>query len=136
MNQPKKSLKKIAENQMEWEVVTEGVTAVRLEVHRLHQMVNRGLKVVEVSGKEDECFEAAGDLIVSIPEKIKEIERLLDRTAYALTKMGEENLRNRLPASDRNFVEETSKGISFLDPDQPRVAAQKLATAYLDSRKK
>jgi len=117
-------------------VVTEGVTAVRLEVHRLHQMVNRGLKVVEVSGKEDECFEAAGDLIVSIPEKIKEIERLLDRTAYALTKMGEENLRNRLPASDRNFVEETSKGISFLDPDQPRVAAQKLATAYLDSRKK
>lgn len=129
----KKPIKKIADNQMEWEVVIEGVTATRLEVHRLHQMLNRALKVIELSGKEEEAFEAAGDLIVSIPEKVKEIERLLDRTSYALAKNGQESLKNRLPASDRNYVEETSKGISFLDPGQSKMAAE-LVKKYLKSK--
>lgn len=119
---------------MRWEVAMEGVTAARLETHRLHQMVYRVLKIIELSGKEEECYEFAGDLIVSIPERVREIERLLDRTGYALSKVGEEELRSRLPASDRNFVEEASQGISFLSPDEPKTAASKLAAVYLENR--
>lgn len=135
MNTSKKPIQKIAENQMRWEVAIEGVTSARLEIHRLHQMINRALKIIELSGKEEQCYEFAGDLIVSVPERVKEIERILDRTGYALSKMGQDELRNRLPASDRTFVEETSKGLSFLPPDDPKTAARVLASQYLELKK-
>jgi hypothetical protein len=89
-----------------WALITEGVTAARLEAHRLRHLMNRGLKVVNESEHRDHLYQMAGDVLVGGPNRMTALEIALDRTALALSKMGEDYLKSRLPIDDKTLVEE------------------------------
>lgn len=44
------------------------------------------------------------------PNHLDQIEVILDRTSYALAKMGEEHLKGRLPLEDLTTVDEAVEG--------------------------
>jgi hypothetical protein len=93
-------------SQAAWALLTGGVASARIEAHRLRQMVSRVLELVEESDAREHLYEVAGDLIQGAPSRIEALERYLDRTSYALSALGEDHLRERLPLSDRKLVDE------------------------------
>jgi hypothetical protein len=84
----------------------EGVTAARVDAHRLRHLISRAEKLVEQSDQKEHFYQMAGDIIQGIPARLTSLETHLDRTALALSKMGETFLKARLPISDKNEVEE------------------------------
>jgi len=92
-----------------WALLTEGVTAARLEYHRIRHLVNRAMRLVEGSEHKEHLYEVAGDIIKGIPNRLLALETDLDRTSYALTVLGEDFLRPRLALSDRTQVDEAAK---------------------------
>lgn len=97
---------KTASSQAAWALITEGVAAARVEAHRLKHLVNRAMKLVEKSDHKEHLHQVAGDLIQGAPRRLEKLELDLDRTALALTKMGEKFLEARLPLHDKKQVDE------------------------------
>lgn len=98
--------RKESSSQAAWALITDGVVSSRIEAHRLRHLVNRGLKLVDQSEEKEHIYQVAGDLILAVPKRLDLLEGLLDRTSYALTIMGKDFLRSRLPIHDRNMVDE------------------------------
>lgn len=94
-------------SQVAWALLTEGVTSARLEAHRLRHLVTRALKLVETSPAKEHLYEVAGDILQAAPTRLEALEQDLDRTAYALSVIGEDHLRDRLPLADRKIVDES-----------------------------
>ena len=114
-----------------WSVLTSNVSEARVEAHRLRHLVNRGLKTIEKSEEKDHIYQMAGDLIGSIPDRLDNLERLLDKTTYALALMGEDFFASRLPLSDKNEVNEAIQHSSHPFSKTVRASAARVADAYL-----
>lgn len=99
-------IQKTASSQAAWALLTEGVSSARVEAHRVRHLVNRALKLVESSEMKAHLQQVAGDIILALPQRLDQMERHLDRTALALSKMGQDFLEARLPLSDKNEVDE------------------------------
>lgn len=99
--------KEAGSSQAAWALLTEGVTSARLEAHRLRHLVTRALKLVENSPAKEHLYEVAGDILQATPKRLEALETDLDRTAYALSVIGEDHLRDRLPLADRKIVDES-----------------------------
>ena len=89
-----------------WALITEGVTAARVDAHRLRKLISQAGALVERSKHKDHFYQVAGDLIMGIPGALERLERALDRTSYALAKIGTDHLKDRLSISDRAMVED------------------------------
>ena len=114
-----------ASSEAAWALITEGVTSARLSTHRLKHLVTRGLKIAKESPERDHIYQMVGDLILAIPKRMLELEVHLDRTALALSKMGEDFLGARLPLSDKQLVEDTLEPAGgFKKSRVERVASQ------------
>jgi len=98
--------KKQASSQASWALITGGVANARVEAHRLRHLVSRATKLVEGSDQKEHLYQVAGDVIVALPTRLTNLELLLDKTALALSKMGESFLEARLPLAEKNEVEE------------------------------
>ena len=72
---------KQASSEAAWALITEGVTAARLDAHRLKHLINRAQKLVEGSKYKEHLYQIAGDLILALPERCGTLERNLDRTS-------------------------------------------------------
>lgn len=121
-------------SQAAWALLAEGVSAARLDVHRLRGMATRILQMVGKSPAKEHLYEVAGDLIQAVPLRIESIERHLDRTSYALAVMGEDHLRDRLPLADRKIVDEsTERAKPLFGPTITRSAAR-VAARYVARR--
>lgn len=97
---------KTASSQAAWALLTEGVTSARVEAHRLSHMVHRALKLIEQSEQSEHIHQVAGDIIQGVPRRLERLEIDLDRTALALSKMGESFLEARLPLDDKTRVDQ------------------------------
>lgn len=97
---------KHASSQAAWALLTEGVTSARLNAHQLQHLLNRAQKLVDGSDYKEHFYQEAGDIIVSSPKRLEVLINDLDRTALALSKMGEVFLRARLPVTDKTKVED------------------------------
>lgn len=97
---------KYASSQASWALISHGVTEARVETHRIRHLLYRLSKVSEEPGVREFISKNFGDAIAALPDRIQALEIALDRTMYALAKLGEDHLRNRLPISDRAVVEE------------------------------
>lgn len=115
-----------------WALITEGVTSARVEAYRLRHLLNRTMELVENSEKKDHLYQVGGDIIMGFPQRLHRLEETLDRTSYALSKMGEAHLRERLPISDRELVEESIERAAPLSPAMSRAAKN---VARIASRK-
>jgi hypothetical protein len=126
---------KKANSQAAWALLTEGVTAARLEAHRLQHLINRASRLVEGSSHKDHLFEVAGDLIVGMPERLDHLITDLDRTGLALSRMGQDFLESRLSIQDKNLVDEAvSSAFGKARPKESEIA-QRIARRYLRSKK-
>jgi len=99
---------KQASSQAAWALLTQGVTSARLEAHRLRHLLSRAQKLVEGSKHKDHLYQVAGDIILSVPDRLQRLETMLDRTSLALSGMGEEFLSARLPISEKQLVEDAT----------------------------
>ncbi len=99
--------KKEASSEAAWALLMEGVASARLEAHRLKHLISRCQKLVDQSDHREHLYQVAGDAIVDMPNRLRRLETILDRTALALSGMGEDFLSARLPLSEKQLVEET-----------------------------
>jgi hypothetical protein len=112
--------------------LTEGVTAARVESHRIRHLVERALKVVDRSKYKDHIYQVAGDVITTMPRRVEVLEEVLDRLSYALAVFGKDHLRDRLPISDRALVDDAAhKAKPFTAPSLTR-STSRVALRYLD----
>ena len=123
-------MNKKSTSQASWALITEGVTNARIEAHRLKHLMSRAQKLVEKSPARDHLYEVAGDIILSAPDRLAALERSLDRTAYALSYMGQDFLRGRIPFTDRQIVEDVQ-----METGQFKNSARRVTARYLDKRK-
>lgn len=108
--------KEAGSSQAAWALLTEGVTASRVEAHRLRAVISRVLALVESSEAKEHLYQVAGDLILAAPTRLERLEQHLDRTSYALSVLGEESLRDTLSLSDRKVVDEAVERAKPLSP--------------------
>lgn len=113
-----------------WALITEGVTAARVDAHRLEKLISLALALVEKSSHKDHLYQVAGDLIMSIPQALQRLERALDRTSYALAKIGEDHLKDRLSLSDRAMVEDGIQNARPFPGGMPHTSAERVARAW------
>lgn len=104
--------KTASSSQAAWALLTEGVSAARVEVHRLRHLMVRALSIIENSSAREHIYQVAGDVVSAAPVRVEALERALDRTSYALSVLGEDHLRERLPLADRKMVDDAvAKGM-------------------------
>lgn len=129
------SRKTAASSAATWALLAEGVTSAALEAHRLRHLYNRGRAMVDHSEEKEHLYQIAGDLILGVEQRLDALDRVLDRTSYALSKLGEDHLRDRLPLTDRRLVDDAVEGARNFD-SSPRLqkSAQRVARAWLASQ--
>lgn len=122
---------KTASTEATWALLAEGVSAARLESHRLRHLLDRWAKMVDASEDRERFYAVAGDILTAVPDRLDRLDRHLDRTNYALTRLGEDHLRDHLPLSDRYQVDEAMAGTK-----EPwlRGAAARLAHRWVAER--
>ncbi len=117
-----------ASSQASWALLAQGVNEARVEAHKATVFVNQlvdGLKKTDV---EDKVYELAGDTLVALPKTLLTLVQALDRTNYALIKLGDNFYRQRLSQDDRETVDLTSKYSPI------PAAAKRVATLYLHKK--
>lgn len=122
-----------ANSQAGWALVTQGVTEARVQVHRLRHLLNRLISLSRDPRYSEILNRLLGDIISVAPDRVDELEVVLDRTGYALSMMGEEHLKGRLPLKDLTEVEEAIEGSKPFGNPQERsgLTADRLARWYL-----
>lgn len=122
--------KHAGQTQVAWALLTEGVAQARLDAHRLRHLLTRALNLVEHSPAKEHFYEVAGDMIMLAPRRMDALETSLDRTSYALSVLGTDHLRERLPIEDRAIVDDaTHKARPFAAP-KVNDAARRVAARY------
>jgi hypothetical protein len=86
---------------------------------------------VASSGHKDEIYQAAGDIITSVPRRVETLEGHLDRLTYALAVLGKDHLRERLPMSDRAVVDDATHKSRPFQVVSPVRSASRVAYRYL-----
>ena len=128
------SISRTAGSQAGWALITGGVSAARVEAHRLHQLLLKVLKLVESSPAKEHLYQVAGDLIVNFPKRLEILEEQLDELNYALSLMGKDHLRERLPVSRRNRVDETVEGTRSFGAPMLRQTTQRVLERHMARR--
>ncbi len=105
---------KKASSQAAWALLTCGVSESRVEAHRIRHLVDRLEKLADHPEVGEFVYAILGDVVEGLPSRVDALERTLDRTSYALTKMGQDFLKGRIPVSDRNHVEEAVSATGFV----------------------
>jgi len=68
-------------------------------------MCDRVGVLVEGSEAREHLYQIAGDIIQGFPDNLSSAEKALDRTSYALSVMGQDFLRGRIPFDDKDRVD-------------------------------
>jgi hypothetical protein len=126
--------KKATSSYASWALLSEGVSSARVEAYRLRHLVNRAMALIEQSVAKDHLYQVAGDIIMGVPSRLDRIEQTLDRTSYALAKMGDAHLKQRLPIHDREVVEESIQRADLLNPSFSKMSSN-VAQRFLDTDK-
>lgn len=121
-----------ASSQVAWAIIAEGVAKSRVETHRLQQSLLRAQKLVETSTHREHIHQVAGDLLRDIPERINKLERALDRTNYALSLMGTEFLRNRIPQDDKTEVDEAVESVPLPLSQSHSASSRRVASRHIN----
>lgn len=103
-------MKKKSSSQASWSILSEGVSASRVEAHIVRSHVNQMIDAIKEHPQlAEEIFKRCGDNFEAIPKHLSKMERSLDRTNYALITMGSDWYRQRLTHEDREKVDMASK---------------------------
>lgn len=125
------SQKNAGSSQAAWALLAEGVASARVEAHRLRGQISRAMEIIKVSPERDAVYEAAGDLLIAVPQRVEKMEGILDRTSYALSVLGKDVLRDQLPLSDRKMVDEAVERAKPLFGPNFQKSSRRVADRYL-----
>lgn len=109
-----------------WSMIGSKVMDARVAVHGLRQLLGKAYQALNTleEAQKNEVYKHIGDLVSSVPERIKEIETSLDLLNYALSSMGKNLLKDRLSLDQRAEVE------SAMDTS-PDLIALRVAKRYV-----
>jgi len=118
-----------------WSLLTSAVSEARVEAHRLRHLMNRGLKIIEQDTPEqrEHLYQLAGDIIEAGPDRLTKLEMLLDKTQFALSKMGEDFFSSRLPLSDKTEVSEALEHSSHPFSKSVRNSVEVVTARYMQA---
>jgi hypothetical protein len=103
-------MEKKSTSQASWSILSEGVSASRVESHIVRSHVMQMIEAIKEHPQlAEEIYKRCGDNFEAIPKHLSKLERSLDRTNYALITMGSEWYRQRLTHEDREMVDMASK---------------------------
>ena len=103
-------MKKKSSSQASWSILSEGVSASRVEAHIVRSHVNQMVEAIKEHPQlAEEVYKRCGDNFEAIPKHLSKMERSLDRTNYALITMGSDWYRQRLTHEDREMVDMAAK---------------------------
>lgn len=103
-------MKKRSSSQASWSILSEGVSASRVEAHIVRNHVNQMIEAIKEHPQlAEEIYKRCGDNFEAIPKHLSKMERSLDRTNYALITMGSDWYRQRLTHEDREMVDMAAK---------------------------
>lgn len=122
-------MKKEASSQASWALLAQGVNEARVEAHKISVFVNQLTSALKKKEIEEQVYELAGDTLLALPKALLSLEQSLDRTNYALIKLGDNFYRQRLSQDDRETVDLTAKYSPMPS------AAKRVATLYINRRK-
>lgn len=87
-----------------------GIAEARVQAHRLRHMVNRLISMCRDPRYGEILNQLVGDIAQASPHQLDMIETALDRASYAMSIMGEDFLKGRLPLEDLTEVQEATEG--------------------------
>lgn len=122
-------MKRKATSQAAWSLLMKGVTEARIEAHRLRHVLSRALTLVESSEHKEHLYQMAGDIIEAAPQRLDALESGLDATSYALSKVGQEFLKNRMSLSDRVIIDEATTPAKDVTPKPIKEASKRVRLA-------
>lgn len=103
-------MKKKSTSQASWSILSEGVSASRVEAHIVRSHVSQMIEAIKENPQlAEQIYRVCGDNFEAIPKHLSKLERALDRTNYALISMGSDWYRQRLTHEDREMVDMASK---------------------------
>lgn len=121
-------MKKQSNSQASWSLISEGVNSARVEAHRISVCVKQLMEGIKENPElEEELQRLCGDVLLMIPRSSENMEKSLDKTTYALIKLGEGFYRQRLPQEDRELVDIASKF-------NPYPSARRIASKYMSKK--
>ncbi len=105
------------------------LSGARLSCERLKGLLHEALEIVRTSPDRDRVFEVAGHLLRSIPEELVKLERGIEATALAASRLDYEELKSGLQDSK---VEELERSLSDARvPSIPRRSGQAPGSSQL-----
>ncbi len=110
-------MKKQSNSQASWSLISEGVNSARVEAHRISVCVKQLLEGIKENPELEE----------ELQRLCENMEKSLDKTTYALIKLGEGFYRQRLPHEDRELVDIASKF-------NPYPSARRIASKYMSKK--
>ena len=123
--------KQAGQTQVAWALLSEATASARLEVHRIRHLMDRSMKLVDKSDAKDHIYQVAGDIILAAPRRLEALETDLDRLSYALSVLGVDHLRERLPMADRALVDEATHRSKPFGSPSLRSPAARVAARFL-----
>jgi len=89
--------------------------------------------MIEDSEEKEHLYEVAGDIIIALPEGLTAVASELDQTSYALSLLGQEFLKDRLPLADKKEIEDAVESVTMTPPkqDSPASSAKRVASRFL-----
>lgn len=123
-------MKKQSSSQASWALLSQGVNEARVEAHKVGVFVNQIVSAVKGSEIEDEVYELIGDALMGLPKSLIVLEQSLDRTNYALIKLGDNFYRQRLSQDDRETVDIAARYNAIPS------GAKRIANLYIEKNKR
>lgn len=91
--------------------LVENLSDARLRCDQLKRYLSKAMKLVEKSSKRDHFYEVAGDILNGVPEAIFKLDKALDATALAASRLDYEELKQQLSPEKVDELEEVLEDV-------------------------
>jgi hypothetical protein len=96
----------------------EELTDARLRCEQLKQFVSQAVRIVGQSAEKDHFYEVAGDILYGLPEALFKLDKALDATALAASRLDYEELRSQLKPEKVTELETALRNVRLRQIDR------------------
>lgn len=91
--------------------LVENLSDARLRCDQLKRYLAKAMKIIEKSSKRDHFYEVAGDILNGVPEVIFKLDKALDATGLAASRLDYEELKQQLSPEKVDELEEVLEDV-------------------------
>lgn len=91
--------------------LVENLSDARLRCDQLKRYLAKAMKLIEKSSKRDHFYEVAGDILNGVPEVIFKLDKALDATGLAASRLDYEELKQQLSPEKVDELEEVLEDV-------------------------